>query len=193
MFWKICTYIVPAICLLYFIVLFRGEAMEKSARINLRIDPDTKKKCEALAQEEGVTLSAVIGVYLKTLARESQIPSIALAKARYIPKKNLLSFGDIYTLVNGVVSSYGPKIQKVFLFGSYARDEARPSSDVNLLIEPGPKMSLFDLGRLQSELEEKLGRKVDLVSSLETLPKAMVASIEHDRKILYLFSSPKKN
>jgi predicted nucleotidyltransferase len=54
-------------------------------------------------------------------------------------------------------------------------------------------MSLFDLSRLQSELEQKLGRKVDLVSSLETLPKAMVASIEHDRKILYLFSSPKKN
>jgi predicted nucleotidyltransferase len=167
--------------------------MEKSARINLRIDPDTKKKCEALAQEEGLTLSSLINAYLHALARQEKVPLFVLPRKRGKKSEAVLSFAELYRLVNAVVPAYGAKIQKVYLFGSYARDEARPSSDVDLLIEPGPKMSLFDLSRLQSELEQKLGRKVDLVSSLETLPKAMVASIEHDRKILYLFSSPKKN
>ncbi len=49
------------------------------------------------------------------------------------------------------------------LFGSVARDEAGPDSDVDILIELGRPMGLFDLGRIQIRLEEILGQKVDLV------------------------------
>ena len=49
------------------------------------------------------------------------------------------------------------------LFGSVARDEAGPESDVDLLIELGRPMGLFDLGRIQVRLEEIMGCKVDLV------------------------------
>lgn len=49
------------------------------------------------------------------------------------------------------------------LFGSVARDEAGPDSDVDVLIQFDRPLSLFDLGRIQIRLEEILGHRVDLV------------------------------
>lgn len=50
------------------------------------------------------------------------------------------------------------------LFGSVARDEAGPDSDVDILIEPDRRLDLFDLGRIQIRLEEIFGRRVELVT-----------------------------
>lgn len=54
------------------------------------------------------------------------------------------------------------------LFGSMARGEGRQDSDVDLLVkfDKNRKTSLFDLVSIQNELEEKIGRKVDLVTKL---------------------------
>ncbi len=52
----------------------------------------------------------------------------------------------------------------VRIFGSRARGEAHAESDLDLLIRPGPGMSLFDLINLQLDLQELLGIKVDVVS-----------------------------
>ena len=49
------------------------------------------------------------------------------------------------------------------LFGSVARDEAGPDSDVDILIELNRPMGLFDLGRIQIRLEEIFEQRVDLV------------------------------
>ena len=49
------------------------------------------------------------------------------------------------------------------IFGSLVRGEGRPDSDVDLLVEFGPGLSLLDVERINQELEEALGRKVDLV------------------------------
>lgn len=49
------------------------------------------------------------------------------------------------------------------LFGSVARGEDRPGSDLDLLIDLDDSASLFDLSRMRLELEELLGIKVDVV------------------------------
>ena len=50
------------------------------------------------------------------------------------------------------------------VFGSVARGEARPDSDIDLLVEfDGSPVTLFDLGGLQVYLSEILGAEVDLV------------------------------
>jgi predicted nucleotidyltransferase len=49
------------------------------------------------------------------------------------------------------------------VFGSVARGEAGPASDVDFLVELAPGHTLFDLGHLQMDLQDLLGRKVDLV------------------------------
>lgn len=50
----------------------------------------------------------------------------------------------------------------LYLFGSVARDEAGPESDIDFFIDKGKeKFSLLDLVRIQRILEELLGLKVD--------------------------------
>jgi uncharacterized protein len=55
-------------------------------------------------------------------------------------------------------------ITKLSLFGSILRDDFRPDSDIDILVEfpPGARVSLFDLGGMLLELSEMLGRPVDL-------------------------------
>jgi predicted nucleotidyltransferase len=53
-------------------------------------------------------------------------------------------------------------VRELLLFGSIARDEATPSSDVDLLVRFGRPTGLFGLIRLKEHLEELLGRAVDL-------------------------------
>lgn len=54
---------------------------------------------------------------------------------------------------------------RVRLFGSVARGEDRPGSDIDLLVDFETGSSLFDVLHLQSELESLLGHHVDVVSS----------------------------
>jgi uncharacterized protein len=58
--------------------------------------------------------------------------------------------------------NYG--IRRVRLFGSVARGEDRPESDVDVLIEFDPGRSLLDQVGFRQDLEELLGRRIDVVS-----------------------------
>lgn len=55
-------------------------------------------------------------------------------------------------------------VKKAALFGSVARGEVKKRSDIDILVELPKGKSLFDFVGLGLELEEKLGRKVDLLS-----------------------------
>ena len=50
------------------------------------------------------------------------------------------------------------------VFGSVVRGEARPESDIDLLIEKGPTTSSWFPAGLVLELEEMLGRRVEIVT-----------------------------
>ncbi len=65
-----------------------------------------------------------------------------------------------------IAAKYGA--YNVRVFGSVARGEARPDSDVDLLVELEPQRTLLDQIALIQSLEELLGRKVD-VTEPETL------------------------
>jgi predicted nucleotidyltransferase len=54
--------------------------------------------------------------------------------------------------------------RNVRVFGSVARGEAAPDSDVHFLVDMEPGRSLFDLGGMLMELQELLGRRVDVVT-----------------------------
>ena len=53
-------------------------------------------------------------------------------------------------------------VAALFLFGSVARDQAKASSDVDLLVEFSQPVGLFTLARLQIYLEKLLGCAIDL-------------------------------
>jgi predicted nucleotidyltransferase len=54
---------------------------------------------------------------------------------------------------------------RVRLFGSVARGEERPDSDIDLLVDFTEDSSLFDLMRMTRELQDVLGHPVDVVSA----------------------------
>jgi hypothetical protein len=59
----------------------------------------------------------------------------------------------------------------VRVFGSVARGEAGPDSDVDLLIDAGEKVTPWFPGGLVSDLEELLGRRVDVVEEVALRPE----------------------
>lgn len=61
-----------------------------------------------------------------------------------------------------IAASHGASHVRVF--GSVARGEATPVSDVDLLVELEPGRSLLDHIALQQDLEDLLGRKVDVLT-----------------------------
>ena len=55
------------------------------------------------------------------------------------------------------------KVKSLGIFGSYVRKEAKKSSDLDILVEFHQAPSLLEFIRMEDELSEKLGIKVDLV------------------------------
>lgn len=55
------------------------------------------------------------------------------------------------------------KAEKIWVFGSVARKEERPDSDVDFLVEFGEGASLFDQGGMSYHLGRTLGRPVDVI------------------------------
>ena len=64
--------------------------------------------------------------------------------------------------VTPIFEKYG--VIRAGVFGSFARGETTKKSDIDFLIKFGPRTSLFDLGGMKIDLEEKLKKEVDLVS-----------------------------
>lgn len=62
-------------------------------------------------------------------------------------------------------------IRELGVFGSYARDEPRPESDLDILVTFDRAVTLFDLVRLENELTDRLGVDVDLVTRNSLKPR----------------------
>ena len=77
-------------------------------------------------------------------------------------------------------------VLKAWLFGSFARGEATPDSDVDILVEfdHSNPIGLFTYAQIWRDLQERLGRKVDLVEE-GTLRPFAVESANRDKKLVY--------
>ncbi len=73
---------------------------------------------------------------------------------------------------------------RVAMFGSMARGDAGPESDVDLLVRFGEPISLLALVRLERELSEALGRDVDLLTEAAVSPY-LRDRIEREQRVLY--------
>ena len=77
-------------------------------------------------------------------------------------------------------------VLKAWLFGSYARGEETPESDVDILVEfdHSSPIGLFAYARMWRELQERLGLNVDLVEE-GTLKPFAIDSANRDKKLVY--------
>ena len=78
------------------------------------------------------------------------------------------------------------RVRELAVFGSAARGELRPDSDVDLLVvfDAAARVGLITLGRLQRELSNVFGRPVDLVPR-DGLKPALRDEVLADARILY--------
>ncbi len=70
-------------------------------------------------------------------------------------------------------------VTRAGIFGSYARGEAKKTSDVDVLVKLKSKVSLFGFIRLKHNLESTLQKKVDLVE-YQTIKPQLKEKILHD-------------
>jgi hypothetical protein len=61
--------------------------------------------------------------------------------------------------------------RNVRIFGSVARGEAGPNSDIDFLVDLEPGRSLLDLGGLLMDLQRLLGHKVDVITEVGLRPR----------------------
>jgi len=70
------------------------------------------------------------------------------------------------------------------LFGSFARGDAHPDSDLDVLVEMEPGRSLLDLVRLERELKEALSLEVDVVTPKSLHPPILERVMAERKHIL---------
>jgi len=75
-------------------------------------------------------------------------------------------------------------VLRAAVFGSFARGEPREDSDLDILVEFGGDKSLLDLAGLKLDLEEILGRSVDVITYRGLSPRIRERVLEEQVPIL---------
>jgi len=75
-------------------------------------------------------------------------------------------------------------VKKMYLFGSYARGDARLGSDLDFRIDKGAIQGLFALGGLYADLEDAFGLKIDLVTT-DSLDEEFLRQIASEEVMIF--------
>ena len=86
-----------------------------------------------------------------------------------------------------IVKDYfsGQPVIKAYLFGSYSRNEADRNSDIDILVDLDYSKHIgLSFVQMQTDLQQKLKKKIDLVSS-KAVSKYLQPFIEKDKVLIY--------
>ena len=98
---------------------------------------------------------------LEKLASENNLNSYIRSLIEKDINPDILTIKQIKERILPILSSHN--IHEVHLFGSYARGEAKSTSDVDIYCEHGDIKTLIQQGFLEDELSKALGKDVDLI------------------------------
>ena len=96
--------------------------------------------------------------------------------------KKLYTITEIQNLIKPVAIRYG--VERVYLFGSYARGDAKLGSDIDLHIDKGAIRGYFKLAGFHREIEEALDMQVDVITS-GALDAEFLSRIAKEEVVLY--------
>ncbi len=123
-----------------------------SAFLSVRVPTETRNRVKGVAAARGQSVQDLIGDLIERFLAEQdrRPPALAEVVARLRRREAELR-------ARGVAS--------LSVFGSVARGEARPDSDIDLAVtfEPAARVSLTGLAALRADLAEVLGAPADLV------------------------------
>lgn len=75
-------------------------------------------------------------------------------------------------------------LKKVSIFGSYARGEAAPGSDLDIIVEFSEEKSLLDIIGVEQELSDELGIRVDLLTE-KSISLYLIDRIKKEMIVIY--------
>ena len=105
---------------------------------------------------------------------EEKVSYIAFKK---VDRKALLS--DVIREIKGF-----SLIEKAWIYGSFAREDDGPKSDIDIALKTDASFSYFDLAEVQFQLEQRTDRKVD-VGFIDSFKPYIFEHIKPDLKLIY--------
>lgn len=97
-------------------------------------------------------------------------------------RDQIYSVGDLRAIIAPIAAQHG--VERIYLFGSYARGEATKNSDVDLRVDKGNLRGMFALRALYSDLEDSLGKDLDLLTT-GSLDQRFLDQIAGEEIVLY--------
>ena len=92
---------------------------------------------------------------------------------------NILTIKQIKDKINPIFRKHN--INEAYLFGSYARGEAKNTSDIDIYCESGDIKTLIDQGYFEDELVKALGKEVDIVFIGSKMDEYFKEQLEGDK------------
>ena len=93
-----------------------------------------------------------------------------------------MTYQEIESKLVAILSKYD--VQKIGIFGSYAKGVQRTDSDLDVLVNFKNVKSLLTLVRIERELSESIGVKVDLLTEQSVSPY-LIDRIKSELKVIY--------
>ena len=94
----------------------------------------------------------------------------------------IYTLDEIKAIAHPIAKRYG--IAALYLFGSYARGEATPQSDIDFRVDRGNLVDLLELGGLFSDLEDSFQKNLDVLTT-QMLSPAFLNSIRAEEVLIY--------
>ena len=77
-----------------------------------------------------------------------------------------------------------PQVEKAWIYGSFARGDDGPASDIDIVLQTNSTFTYFDLAEVQHQLENKINRKVD-VGFIDSFKPYIFEHVKPDLKLIY--------
>jgi predicted nucleotidyltransferase len=140
--------------------------MDGMAFLSVRIPEAVRSRVKAVAAQRGERVQDLVGGLIERFLEEAERQPPRLAEVL-----QSLRALELPLRIKG--------IDALWVFGSVARGDARPDSDVDLAIDftPGTQPSLFEIVGFKEEFESVLGRKVD-IGERSAMTRRIAASAE---------------
>ncbi len=89
---------------------------------------------------------------------------------------------EMFAKITHLLKDQGAR--KVAVFGSYIRGEESQESDIDIIVEFSERKSLLELVRIERELSDVLGIKVDLLTEKSISPY-LIDTIKREMEVIY--------